>query len=83
MAYVDYVDHEPHNNIARGPPGSHTKLYACALLIIDGLGLVWRSCLFHACGFRVREIGRLRQTRLGHATWSSTMPISLSRTASF
>ena len=36
--------------------GSRTKLYACALLIIDGLG---------------------------NATWSSTMPVSRFRTASF
>ena len=58
MAYVDYVGHAPHN-IAHGPPGGvgpRTKLYACVLLIIDGLG---------------------------HATWSSTMPVSRSRTASF
>ena len=38
------------------PGGWVTKLYACALLIIDGLG---------------------------HATWSSTMPVSRSRTAPF
>ena len=44
-------------NIAHGPLGGWvTKLYACALFIIDGFG---------------------------HATWSSTMPVSRSRTASF
>ena len=45
-----------HSRNARLPRGWVTKLYACALLIIDGLG---------------------------HATWSSTMPVSRSRTAPF
>ena len=49
VVYVDFVGH------AQSTAGGWvTKLYACALLIIDGLG---------------------------HATWSSTMPVSRSRTA--
>ena len=39
MAYVDYVGRHAPYNIAHGPLGGWvTKLYACALFIIDGLG---------------------------------------------
>ena len=52
---VDIVGHAPYN-IHGWRGGWVTKLFACALFIIDGLG---------------------------HATWSSTMPVSRYQTASF